>query len=117
MRAWIERHRACARFCFQRLHDREFLRRFLFCDCSRAIATGRERELRRVIERAPIYTGADWDSPDNFARLGVEHCHHLIVTAGKQAMMRRIEGDAAWLFARCDRPTRPRNWYNCASPK
>ena len=103
MRLGVERDCSRAGFRFQRLNDREFLRRFLFRNRGRAIAARRKRKPRCIIERTPIDSRADRDGGDDFSGFGVEHRHHFVMTSGKQTMMHRVQCNAARLRSR-------RNW-------
>ena len=80
MRLRFERHRPGAPFCWQRLHNAQFFRRFFFQNIRHAFTTGSEDKLRRIIKGRTIYARANRRRPDDFARLRIEHRHHLVLT-------------------------------------
>jgi hypothetical protein len=102
----IKRDRSRTAFCFQCLHNREFVGRFFFHDRGRSIAAGCEHELRRIIKRTSVGPGADRHTGNDFSRFGIEHHEHFVVTRREQSPVLRIECDPARFFTRRDRPTR-----------
>ena len=106
MRLRIERHRPRAPFCLQRLHDAQFLRRFFFQNIRHTFTAGGKDKLRRIIEGRAIHARANRRGPDDFARLRIEHRHHLVVTGGENPMMRGVKRDPARFFTGRERPMR-----------
>src|SRR4029077_12322065 len=106
MRFWVELHRSRAAFRFQSLHGPEFLRRLFFHDVCHSFAARREDKLRRIVKSRAINACADGCGGDDFAALSIEHGHHLVVAGGEESMMRGVERNPTWLFARRERPMR-----------
>jgi len=106
MRLWVERHRSRATLGLQGLHGPEFLRRLFFHDVRHAFAARREDKLRRIVKSRAINACADGCGTDDFAALSIEHGHHLVVASGEESMMRGVERNPTWLFARRERPMR-----------
>ena len=106
MRFWVERHRSRAAFSFQNLNHRQFVGGLFSRDCRRAVSARRERELRCVVEGTAVDAGANRDTAHHLSAFGIEHHHHFVVTAREQTMMRRIQSDSTWSFARRKRPAR-----------
>jgi len=106
MRLRIERHRSRAPICWHRLHHAKFLRRFFFQDIRHAFSTGSKDQLRRIIKGRAIHACANRRGPNDFSRLRIEHCHHFVVTGGKDPVMRGIKRDPAWFFTGRYRPMR-----------
>ncbi len=106
MRFGIERHRSRTALSLQSLENCQFVWRFFFRDCRRAVSTRSKRELRCVIERTAVDSCANRNSIDDFSAFRIEHDHHFVVTAREQTMMLRIQSDSTWSFARRKRPVR-----------
>ena len=84
----------------------DFLRRFFFRNCCRAVAARRKRDLRRVIECACVNARADGHGGNDFSSFSVEHRHQFVVTAHEQPVMRRVECHSSRFRARRERPAR-----------
>ena len=106
MRFWVERHRSRAALGLQSLKDRQFVWCFFSRDCRRAVSARRESELRCVIEGTAVDAGANRDTAHDLSAFGIEHHHHFVVAAREQTVMRRIQSDSTWSFARRKRPAR-----------
>src|SRR6185437_6960696 len=102
----IERHCPRTALGLQSLDNGQFPWCYFSRDCRRAVSARRERELRCVIEGTAIDAGANRNSVDDFSAFGIEHHHHFVVAAREQTMMRRIQSDSTWSFARRKRPAR-----------
>jgi len=98
MRLRIERHRPRAPFCLQRLHDAQFLGRFFFQNIRHTFSAGGKNQLRRIIKGRAIHARANRRGPNDFSRLRIEHRHYLVVTGGKNPVMRGIKRDPARFF-------------------
>ena len=81
MRFGIERHRSRTALRLQSLEDCQFVWRFFFRDCRRAVSARGERELRCIIKRTAIDASANRNSIDDLSGFGIEHDHHFVVAA------------------------------------
>ena len=88
------------------MKDRQFVWRFFSRDCRRAVSARGECKLPCVIKRTAIDAGANRNSVDDLSAFGIEHDHHFVVAAREQTMMRSIQSDSTWFFARRERPVR-----------
>src|SRR5437762_4513608 len=106
MRFGIERHCSCAALGFQSLKDSQFAWHYFSRDYRRAISARGERELARVVKHTAIDAGANRNSVDDLSAFGIEHHHHFVVATREQTMVRSIQRDSTWSFARRQRPVR-----------
>src|SRR6266478_9211274 len=102
----IERHCPCAALRLQTLDNRQFPWCYFSRDCRRAVSARGERELTCLVKRTAIHAGANRNSIDDFSAFGIEHYHHFVVAAREQTMMRSIQRNSTWSFARRKRPVR-----------
>ena len=86
--------------------DAEFAGRFFAHHRQHALAAGREGEAGAFVKGGGIHSFADCGRGKHFAAVGVDHGHHLIVAAGKQAAILAVDGEAAGFLARGQRPAR-----------
>ena len=102
----IERHCSCAALRVQSLDNRQFPWRYFSRDYRRAVPARGERELPCIVKRTAIYAGANRNSVDDLSAFGIEHHHHFVVAAREETMMRSIQRNSTWSFARRKRPAR-----------
>src|SRR5580704_5713536 len=85
----------------------ELVRRFLFHNSEHTVASARsESEPGSVVECSRVDSLADRRRGENLAAIGVDHCHHLVVAAHKQAAMLAVDREPAGLGAGRKRPLR-----------
>src|ERR1700752_2377339 len=96
----IERHCPSTALGLQSLDDGQFPWCYSSRDCRRAISARGERQLTCVIKRTAIDADANRNGVDDFSAFGIERHDHFVVAAREQTMMRSIQRDSTWSFAR-----------------
>jgi hypothetical protein len=95
----VEGHGSCAALRRDCLDYGEFVRRVFMRDRDRAVAAGGERHASRGVEAICIYPLADRDGR-NHSPIGViDHRHHLIVAANKEALVLDVNRQAGGFLA------------------
>ena len=106
VRFGVERHGARSRLGLHIFRDAEFLRRVFFHDGQYAFTARGERQSGFIVVGGCVDTFADRGSCQDFAAIGIDYGHHLVIAADEEAAVLAVEGQSAGLGAGRERPLR-----------